>query len=178
MLIAFRLIDERIEEHRHMVHQFFDGTAYEEAQIHQHLVVATATAVNLLAHIAQAAGEQQFHLAMHIFHAVLDGKLASLYLGIDISQFCHKCGEFAARKQPYRFEHSDVCQRAQHIISSQIHIHLAVATHGVGLYIVVYFYVLFPKFRCHIINFSFISLFYCHKGKKKPENYITSARRK
>ncbi len=37
-------------------------------------------------------------------------------------------------------------QRAKHIEACEIHVHLAVASYGIGLYVGVYRYVLFPEF--------------------------------
>ena len=129
-----------------MTHKFLYGATDEQAQIHKHLVVAAASAVNLLTHIAKALSEEQFHLAMHVFNAVFYLKLSFFYLCIYLAQFAGENAQFIGSEQFYRLQHNDVRQRAKHVITRQIHIHLTVATHCVSLYIVVHRNGFFPKF--------------------------------
>ena len=127
-----------------MMHQLLDGAACEQAKVNQHLVVARASAVNLLAHVAKPLCEQQFHLAVHIFNAFFNGKLARLNFGVDVSQLGSEHRQFIGCEQPNAFEHSDVSQRAKHIVACQVHIHFAVTPHGVAFNIVVHRNRFFP----------------------------------
>lgn len=81
----------------------------EEFKVYQHLVVARASAVNLLAHVAKLARKHELHLRMNILYTVLNDKLAALAHGIDVLQFGQKCLKLVAAKQSDRLEHGDVC---------------------------------------------------------------------
>ena len=61
--------------------------ARKELQVYQHLVVARTARMNLLAHVAQLAGEHQLHLRVNILDALLNDELATLADLIDVFQF-------------------------------------------------------------------------------------------
>ena len=61
--------------------------ADEQFQVYHHLVVSRPSAVNFLAYVAEAAREQQFHLRVDVFDAVLDDKLAAFTRRVDAFQF-------------------------------------------------------------------------------------------
>ena len=128
------------------MHHIFNLAADKEAKVHEHLVVARAARVDFLAHIAKAAREHQFHLRVHILNAVFNHEFASLNLGVNLAQGSGEQGKFVGGEQIDGLQHSDVGDRAKHVVASQIEVHFTVAPHGVGFHIVVNLYVFFPKF--------------------------------
>ena len=127
----------------HHVHQLVAG---EELEVYQHLVVARAARVYLLAHVAELAGEHQLHLRVYVFHAVFDDKPALVGHVVDVLEFGGKRHELVVGEQTYRLQHGDVGHRAQHVVLGEIEVELAVAAHGEALYLLVYFKILFPEF--------------------------------
>ena len=55
VLALLALLQKLVEERHHLVGHLVQLVAYEELQIHEHLVVARPSAVYLLAHVAQTA---------------------------------------------------------------------------------------------------------------------------
>ena len=138
-----------------------------EFQVYQHLVVTRAAAVNLLSHIAQTAGEHQFHLRVHILHALF--YLEAAFHGILVygAQLTEQHLQLIGTEQSDAFEHSDMGHAAQHVVGSQIHVHLSVPAHGKPLYLLVYLKVLFPQFACHRLLFFvfFLHWLILHAGQ-------------
>ena len=62
VLIGLALRLQRVEELFHQAHDAFQAVAREQLQVEQHLVVARASAMDFLAHIAQAACQHKLHL--------------------------------------------------------------------------------------------------------------------
>ena len=87
VLVALALLLQLPEEGLYVLGHQLQLTACEELQVHQHLVVARTARVDFLAHIAQAARQQQLHLGVDIFDALFDGELSVLYLAVDVAQF-------------------------------------------------------------------------------------------
>ena len=123
--------------------------ARKELQVYQYLVVTRTARVNLLAHVAQLARQHQLDLRVDILHAVFYHELATLAYSVDVLQFCQKQGQLVLADQPDTFEHGDMSHRAQHIVWSQIEIHLTVSTYGEPLYLGIHLEILFPEFICH-----------------------------
>ena len=111
--------------------------------------------MDLLAHVAEAAGEEELHLRVDILYIVLDAELAALTEGIDVLQCVEELGEFIAAQQANGFEHGDVGHGAQHVVFCQIEIHLTVAADGETLYLLVDLKVLFPEFHTILILYVF-----------------------
>ena len=116
VLVAFALADEDVE-------QLFDGFGYlldlctgEEFQVEQHLVVARASAVYLLAYIAQAAGQHQFHLRVHVFHSVFYHEFSLFGLRIDVLQRGKQLFQFVGGQQADAFEHGNVGHGAKYVV--------------------------------------------------------------
>ena len=123
--------------------------AGKELQVDEHLVVARTSAVDLLAHVAQLACEHELHLRVNILYAILDDKLAFLARVVDGLQLREQGLQLIAAKQSDALEHGDVGHGAQHVVLSEIKVHLAVAAHGEALNLLVYLKVLFPEFIRH-----------------------------
>ena len=86
VLVALALPLQFGEECLHVLGHEAQLLADEEFQIDQHLVVAAASGVYLLAHVAEPTGEQQFDLRVHVFYVVLDDEPSFPYLGEDVPQ--------------------------------------------------------------------------------------------
>ena len=152
LFIQVALAYQFIKECFHLLGYLSQFVAGKEFQIHQHLVVARTPAVNLLAHIAQFAGEQHLHLRVHILHIGFYLELSPLALCVDIAQFCQQRFQFGSLEQSDALQHGDVCHRAQHIVPGKIEVHLAVTPHGEALYLLVHFKILLPKFHPFILH--------------------------
>ena len=85
IFVAFALLLQLCKEAADILCHEAKLLADEEFQIDQHLVVAAASRMYLLADVAQAACEHQFHLRMHILHAFLNDELSFSYLRQDIA---------------------------------------------------------------------------------------------
>lgn len=139
-LVAFALADEHVEELLDGLGDVLDLLAGEELEIEQHLVVARAAAVYLLAHVAQLAGEHELYLRMDVLDAVFDDELAPLGQGVDLLQLGQELLQLGGGEQADTLEHGDVGHGAQHVVLSQVEVHFAVAPHGEALDILVYLY--------------------------------------
>ena len=100
----------------------------------------------LLAHVAKAARKHQLHLRVDVLYAILNDELAGLAQGVDALQLGKKLHELGLFQQSDRLEHGDVSHASEHVILSQIHVHLAVAAHGKAFNLLVYGEVFFPEF--------------------------------
>ena len=146
MLIALTLGLEGAKQRGEVMHHLFNFASNKETKVDQHLVVARASGVNFLAHIAQTAGEHQFHLRMHVFNTLFYHKFSHFIFRINIAKGSGERSQFVGREEVDGLKHGDVGDGAQHIVARQIEVHFAVATHGVGFHIVVHRHILFPKF--------------------------------
>ncbi len=144
--VAFALRHERVEETAHGLHGALQPFAGEELEIQQHLVVARTAAMYLLAHIAQAAGEEEFHLRMHVLHVILYNKCTFLGFAVDALQLGQQRRQFVLPQQPHRGQHGDVSHGAEHIVLGEMQVHLAVKPHGEPLDALIDLRVFFPKF--------------------------------
>ena len=108
--------------------------------------------MDLLAQVAELACEHQLHLGVHILHAVLDDKLALLARAVDVFQFSEQFCQLVFFQQTDALKHSDMCHRAEHVVLGEVHIHLAVASHGEPLYFFVDFKSFLPQFIGHNTN--------------------------
>ena len=114
--------------------------AGEELEVEQHLVVARAAAVYLLAHVAQLAGEHELYLRMDVLDAVFDDELAPFGQGVDLLQLGQELLQLGGGEQADALEHGDVGHGAQYVVLGQVEVHFAVAPHGEALDILVYLY--------------------------------------
>ena len=151
VLVAFALADEDVE-------QLFDGFGYllnlcagEEFQVEQHLVVARASAVYLLAYIAQAAGQHQFHLRVYVFHSVFYHEFSFFGLRVDVLQRGKQLFQFVGSQQADAFEHGDVGHGAKYVVLGQVEVHFTVASHREAFDVFVYLNGFLPKFLSHIL---------------------------
>ena len=156
LLVLLGELLQAIEEGANLGGDLLQLLAQEELQIDQHLVVARATRVNLLAHIAQAAGQQQLHLRVDILRLGLDAEVARLDLRGDLLQTTNEHLKLLGGQKADRLEHADMGQRALHVVFRQAHIQLLVVAYGVILYQGIRVEALIPKFGCHIrlLNFQ------------------------
>ena len=116
VFILLALGDKFVEETLYLVGDVLELMTGEEFEIYQHLVVAGTSAVDLLTHVAQFAGEQHLYLRVHILHIVLDDKLALLARMIDILQFGKELCEFVFLKESDGFKHGNMCHRTEDIV--------------------------------------------------------------
>ena len=149
LLVAFAELLEPVEERLHVVGRLPQLVAQEELQVDQHLIVARAARVDLLAHVAQSAGEQQLDLRVDVLGVRLDFESAGRDLAGDRLQSGRQRRQFVAGQQPDLLEHGDVRQRSFDIVAGQPQVQFAVAAHGVGLDRTVGFETLIPEFVRH-----------------------------
>lgn len=140
ILVAVALTDEHAEELLDGQGNVLDLLAGEELEVEQHLVVARAAAMYLLAYVTQLAGEHELYLRMDVLDAILNDELAPLGQSINLLQLGQKLLQFVFLKQSDTLEHGDVGHGAQHVVLSQVEVHFAVAPHGEALDILVYLY--------------------------------------
>ena len=151
VLILLALLQQLVKQNLHAVDHLAQLMACEELQVNEHLVVARATRMDLLAHVAEALREHQLHLRVHILHAVLNNKLSAVGHVIDALQLGKELLQLIFLKQPDALKHGYVGHGAQHVIFGEVEVELAVTSHGETLYLLVHFKVFFPKFVCHIV---------------------------
>ena len=147
VLIAFALLLKFREEVAHRLSHLADFIAREKLEVNEHLVVARASAMYFLPHVAQFAGEHEFHLRMHVFDTILNDKIARLCHLIDGTQFAKKNGQFLVGNQADAVQHRDVCHRAKHVILRQIKIEFAVMADREAVNLFRHMNRLLPKFR-------------------------------
>ena len=106
--------------------------------------------MNLLAYVAQTAGEQQLDLRVYIFGVGLNLEAPRLNLGGNLLQSGRQPFQFVAGEQSDALEHRDVGQRPLDIVAGQPQVEFAVVAHGVGFDVCVGLEALVPEFSCHI----------------------------
>ena len=152
VLVLVALLYELVEENLHLLGDILQLVACEQLQIDEHLVVARASAVYLLAHVAQFLGEHSLYLRVNVFHAVVDDKLSAFADAVDVFQFGEQRRELFLLEQSDAFEHGDVSHGAEYVVFGEIEVHLAVASYGEAFDLLVYLKVFFPEFHssCYI----------------------------
>ena len=128
----------------------------EQFQVQQHLVVTGTPAVDFLSHIAQPAGEHEFHLGMYILYPIFYDKLTTLGSSINVLQLCQNLLQLLGCEQSDGLKHGGMSHGAQHIVLGQIEVHLTVTAHGKPLYLCSHLHILFPKFSRHIYAFRLL----------------------
>ncbi len=123
------------EEGAHVLGHQFQLAACEELQVHQHLVVAAASRVYLLAHVAQPPCEHELYLRVHVLHTLLDAEVPRKDFPAYGAQFGEQCLQFTGREQSDAFQHGDVGHAAQHVALGQVEVHLTVSAHGEAFYL-------------------------------------------
>ncbi len=149
ILVLVALGDEFLEERDDVVDDELELVAREEFQVDEHLVVARAAGVDLLAEVAELAGEEEFDLRVDILHIGFDNELTFLALAVDAAQGVEELRQFIVAEESDALEHGDVGHGAQHVVFGEVEVHLAVAANGEALYLFVDFKVLFPEFIRH-----------------------------
>ncbi len=149
LAIALRELLQPVEEGPHVARHGLQLVAQEEFQIDQHLVVARASRVDLLAHVAQAARQQQFDLRVDVLDLRFDAEIPRLDLGGDRFEPLGQTGQFVGRQEADRFEHADVGQRAADVVARQAQVERAVFAHGVAFDQRVRVVAFIPEFGCH-----------------------------
>ena len=145
-LVALALGQQLIEKGLHAVGDVHQLMPREQLKVYQHLVVARAPAVYLLAHVAQTARQHQLHLRVNVLNPVFNHEaavVAQLVYGLKLSQ---QAAQLIGRKQPYALKHRYVGHGAQHIIFGEIKVEFTVAPDGESLDFLVNLEVFFPKF--------------------------------
>ena len=156
ILVAITLLYQFVEKLFGKLGNLTYLVADEEFQVHQHLVIPRASAMDFLAHIAQLASEHQFHLRMHVLHTFLNDEFASFSLLIDVFQFLQQHLQFIRREEVDRLKHGDVRHTAQHIILGKIEVHLSVFADGELLNLIRHANLLGPDIFYFIITHSII----------------------
>ena len=108
VLRLFAAALQGLEELVHKHHHLFQFMTDEELQVDKHLVVARATGMDFLTHIAQAAREQQLHLRVDVLDALLDDELATLALVVDVAQCVEQLLQLLLLEQSDGFQHGDM----------------------------------------------------------------------
>ena len=124
MLLAEGL--ERAEDGQHLVAQRAELVAQEELEVHEHLVVAGTAGVDLLADLAQLAGEQEFDLGVDVLDVGLEREVAGLDALRDAGQGGVQHGQLVRRQQADAFQHLDVRPGALHVVARQPEVQHAV----------------------------------------------------
>jgi len=151
ILVTVALCHEFLEEDFHLFGNLAQLGTGEQFEVEQHLVVARTSAMYLFTHVAQLAGEHEFHLRVYVLHTLFDNKFATFSNGVDILQFGQQHLQFVGGQQADALQHGDVSHGAQHVVLGQIEVHFAVASDGEPFNLFVYLYVLFPEFLSHNI---------------------------
>ena len=147
LLVSLALFLQLLEKLMHIVCNKSQLFACPKFQVHQDLVVATATRMNLLAHITKSACKQELHLRMYILNALFYYETAFGSLCIDVAQFGKQRIEFIRSEQPNAVKHRYVSHRAQYIVTSEEEVELTVATNSETLYCVIYIVSFVPEFH-------------------------------
>ena len=158
VLVLFALLYEFIEENLHGIDDFLQFVACEELQVYQHLVVARASGVYLLSHVAQLLCQHQFHLGVYVLYAVFNYELAFFGYGVDVLEFSKELWQLFLAEQSDAFEHGDVRHASQYVILGEIEVQFSVASYGEAFYLLVHFKVFFPKFLCHFLMLIYFML--------------------
>ncbi len=162
-LVTFAEFLQPVEDDLHGVGRLPQFVAQEQFEVHQHLVVARTPRMDLLARIAQSAGEHQLDLRMDVLGTGLDLETPGLDLRGDLPEPRRQRRELFGGQQPDFFQHGDMGQRPLDVITCQPHIQLAVVAHGVFLDHLVGFEPLIPKFSSHIP----VLIFRCNFHKRR-----------
>ena len=91
----------------------------EELDIHEDLVVAGPSGVDLLAHLAELPGQQQLHLGMDVLDIVFEDEGAGLDAVGDAPERRGQRRELVRAQQADMLQHLDVRQRALHVIAGE-----------------------------------------------------------
>ena len=114
MLLAERY--EAVEELLGVACNIAQLVAHKELQINQHLVVARASRVNLLAHVAELACEHKLHLRVYIFDTLLNDEVALLGLRQQLGKSGEQLLQLALLEKPYSFEHLYMSHRSLDVV--------------------------------------------------------------
>ena len=106
----------------------------------------------LFPQIAQSAGQQEFHLRMHVFHIRIDGETALGRLAVNLPQFRQQHRKLVRSQQAHLFQHGDVRHCSQHVEGCQIQIHLPIVSDR-------------EFFDFRIDGKSFVPEFICHNNR-------------
>ena len=119
LLVLFTQHLEIAEQGEHLAADRLQLVPQEELQVHEHLVVARASGVDLLAHFTQLAGEQQLHLRMDVLDVVFQGEIPGCDALGDASEGGVQRGVFLRAEQPDLLKHLDVRAGALHVVACQ-----------------------------------------------------------
>ena len=147
LLVAFAQLLQPVEERAHRTGDLPQFVAQEQFEVHQHLIVARASRVDLLACVAEPPREHQLHLGVHVLRAGFDLEASGLDFGGDLPQSRGQRLQLLAGQQADLLEHGDMRQRPFDVVARQPHVQLAVLSHGVLLDHSVRLEALVPKFR-------------------------------
>ena len=150
--IAFGLLLQHVEETLDSLDDGLDLVAHVELEVDEHLVVAASARMDLLADVAQAAREDELHLAVDVLDALLDDETAFAGIAVDLLHLAEQDVELVTGEQADAFEHGDVRHRAKHVEGRKIEVHLAVASDGVAFDVLIDLDGFFPKFHWHHFN--------------------------
>ena len=123
------------------VEQLLDGhtdiqqlVAHEQLEVDEHLIVARAARVNLLADVAELLGEHELDLRVHVLDTLLDVEChvldGLLYLGQPLEQQV----KLLLGQQADALEHLYVGHGTLDVIARKAQVQLAVIAHGEPLY--------------------------------------------
>jgi len=166
LLVLFAQALQPVEQRFYGVGCLAQFVAQEKFEVHQHLIVARAARMDLLARVAQPPREHQLHLRVDVLGVRLDREASGFDLGGDLFQSGGQLLQFGGGQQPDLFEHGDVGQRPLDVLLRQPHVQFAVVADGIFLDHLVGLEALVPKFGCHSVC-VFVSHFvpapYCRR---------------
>ena len=116
-LLALAL--EQAEQGQHLVPEAAQLIPQVEFDVDQDLVVAAAPGMNLLAEVAELAGEEEFYLGVNVFHIILQHKGARRDAGGDFVQSAQQGLQLVGAEQADALQHRNVGLRALHIVGCE-----------------------------------------------------------
>ena len=127
LLAAF---EQGIEEQPHAFDERANFLPQKKLDIDQHLVVARSAGVQLPARVAEATGEFEFHLRMHVLHLRFDDEAPADGVRMQRAQFALQVLRLVGSEELDRGKHAHMRDAAQHVERRELSIEAAVATRG------------------------------------------------
>ena len=144
--VAFTSLLKQFEEALQLAHRPPDALPGKKLQVHQHLVIAGASRMDLLAYIPKAARKLGLHLGMHILHLLIYTETSLAGIPVEALQLRQQDGQLFSGKQPHLAEHSDVGGGAHNVVRGEHQVQFPVPAHRKAVYEGVIVETLIPDF--------------------------------
>ena len=130
VFVFFRQADVCAEQRFHRLDDRLELGSCKQPHGCHHLVVARASGVDFLSRVAELGGKLKLYLRVHVFHVVLNHKLAVLGLLVQVLELGLQGVIIGLGQQPHLGKHIGVGHAAKNVVFSEIKIHLTVLAHG------------------------------------------------